>query len=174
MQRLKQLVVSLTAVMILLLVMVVLPGVLIVVVGWPLPTALPGPGALTTAIEQRNVAAEVVVNSLAVVVWILWAQLMWALVWESVVNGRRLARGLRSRPAPLVAAPLNALAVRLVSGMLAASVVVTTAATSLSLPTTPTLAIAGDQSSDLDTAQAYGNALRSASPLTGASGARFG
>ena len=35
---------------------------------------------------QGDIPAEVVVKALAVVVWLIWLQLVWALVWEFVVN----------------------------------------------------------------------------------------
>jgi DNA-binding SARP family transcriptional activator/LysM repeat protein len=99
------------------------PVLLIAIAGWPLPTTMPDLESLRTALEQQHIPAELVVNTLAAVVWIIWAQLLWALVWETTVNGPRLVRGQRVRPAPLVVGPLNALAARLLTTILALGIV---------------------------------------------------
>lgn len=130
---------SAVAGILLLAIAVGVPYALWVVARWPLPTRAPDPAGVVTALEQGNIAAEVVINSLAVIMWLLWAQLIWALLWETIVNGRRLARGMRTVPAPLVLGPLNALAVKLVSGVVAAGIIVTTTGV-VSLPASPTLA----------------------------------
>ncbi len=110
------------------------PAVLWRVAGWPFPATMPNLGEVATAIDQRNIPGRVVVAGLAIVIWVLWAQLVWALIWELAVNGRRLARGLRTRPAPFVAGPINSLVVRLVSGTMAATVAITAASGPAVLP----------------------------------------
>ena len=125
----------------LLALLVGIPLVLMATVGWPLPDRWPAPSAMLTALQQGNVPAEVVVNALAVVVWLLWAQLAWAVGWELAVNGRRLTRGLRTAPAPLVAGPLNALAVKLVTGVLAVGILAGASSAAITLPATPSLAL---------------------------------
>ncbi|MGF1597612.1 MAG: LysM peptidoglycan-binding domain-containing protein [Acidimicrobiales bacterium] len=109
-------------------------------VGWPLPTTIPDPDAIRDSIVIGDVPAELVVDALAVAVWLLWLQFMWAVAWELIVNGPGLSSGRRSRPAPLVPAAVNGLAVRVVSGLLAAGVALTVPATT-SLPSAPGLGL---------------------------------
>lgn len=141
--RLARLALSLLTAAVLVALVVGLPVALWLVAGWPLPSSIPRLGDVTLAIEQRNVGAEVVIGTLAAILWALWAQLVWALAWELIVNGQRLARGARTRPAPLVVGPVNTLVVRLVSSMMAATVLAT-ASTSAVLPATPAMAAEPD------------------------------
>ena len=76
--------------------------------------------------RQGNIPADFVINSLAVLVWIAWAQLMWAVLWETIVNVPRLVSGRRWRPPPLVFAPVGDGVARLFSVMLAVGVLSTT------------------------------------------------
>lgn len=119
---------------------VVWPALLWTVAGWPLPTTIPHPRAIQVAFDQRHLPGEVVVAVLAVMLWLLWAQLMWALLWELVVNGRRLARGSRSAPAPFVIGPLNSLVAKLVSGVVAAGIMAGSSNAVVALPADPIVA----------------------------------
>src|SRR5690606_8289739 len=67
---------------------------------WPLPTQVPNWSNVYWSARQNHVPAEFVVKALAVVAWLAWAQLMWALVWESAVNVPRTLRGQRTVAAP--------------------------------------------------------------------------
>ncbi|WCO66304.1 LysM peptidoglycan-binding domain-containing protein [Iamia majanohamensis] len=88
------------------------PVALAVFVGWPLPHRLPSLSGAEQAI-RIGIPDEVLVNGLAVVIWVAWAQLAVALVAEIVAT-------LRGRPTarlPLMPGMQQA-AARLVSGML--------------------------------------------------------
>ena len=84
--------------------------------GWPLPTAVPNWSNVYWAVRQQNVPAEFVVKAIAVVAWIAWAQLMWAIVWELAVNVPRQLRGQRARTAPVAWAPMASARMALVLG----------------------------------------------------------
>ena len=84
----------------LVLVVVGVPLLLIAVAGWPLPTAMPDWSNVYWSARQQHIPAEFVVKSLAVVAWVAWAQLTWAIVWELVVNVPRTLRGVRTAAAP--------------------------------------------------------------------------
>lgn len=118
------------------------PLILIRTAGWPLPSSMPAVGDVTTRIGQGDIQAEAVVNTLAVIVWIVWAQFMWAVLWETIVNVPRLMSGRRWRPAPLVLSPVGDGVARLFSVILAVGVLSTTTAsttTALTLPSGPTM-----------------------------------
>ena len=112
-----------------------IPVVLVFTVGWPLPDQTPDPSAIWRAVQQQNIPAEVVINTLAVLAWILWAQLAWAILWDLAINTRQIAAGAHLRPAPFVVASIDSLATRLVSGTMAISVVMSSPAAVSALPT---------------------------------------
>lgn len=121
-----------------LLLLVGLPAGLAFLVGWPLPDQVPDPAVMWLAIQQENIPAEVVINTLAVMVWLLWTQLAWAILWDLAVNTRRVAKGLDIRSAPFVVAGIDSLATRLASGTMAVSVLVASPAVASALPLTVT------------------------------------
>ena len=140
--RLHRRLAGLGAVLALLALVVGVPVLLVAVAGWPLPTDLPDWSTATRAISQGDIPATTVLKGLAVVVWIIWLQLVWALVWEIAVNLPRLNRGQRSRRAPLVVAPVGSGIGRLVTLALAAGIAVTSApSAAIALPT-PTSVVA--------------------------------
>ena len=55
------------------------PILLATLVGWPLPTSLPSVDSLENA-ARTGISDQVVVNALAVIAWLAWAQLTLALV----------------------------------------------------------------------------------------------
>jgi nucleoid-associated protein YgaU/DNA-binding SARP family transcriptional activator len=71
------------------------PLALVVYVGWPLPHEVPTWDSVRGAFQREGVPVEVLIKVLAVVVWVAWAQLAWALVAESVA----LFQGRTARPA---------------------------------------------------------------------------
>lgn len=86
------------------------PAALVRFVGWPLPTSLPGFEALAAS-GRGGIDDAVVVNTLAVLAWLVWAQIALAVVVEAagVVNGRSARRapvlaGVQFGVARLVAA----------------------------------------------------------------------
>lgn len=119
------------------------PLILIRTAGWPLPEAIPAIDDVTTRVRQGNIDSKVVINTLAVVVWIAWAQFMWAVLWETAINVPRLVSGRRWRPPPLVVSPVGDGVARLFSVILAVGVLSTTTpsstATALSSPSGPVL-----------------------------------
>jgi nucleoid-associated protein YgaU/DNA-binding SARP family transcriptional activator len=85
------------------------PVALAVLVGWPLPTSVPDIGALDRA-ARTGISDEVVVNVLAAIAWLAWAQVALALLAEivAVLRGRPAARlpvlpGVQAAAAHLVA-----------------------------------------------------------------------
>jgi len=78
-----------TATLLTLVLVVGVPAGLIRYVGWPLPTAMPTIDEMELALRS-GIDPELVVNAIAVVVWLLWLQLFAALCVEviAVVRGR--------------------------------------------------------------------------------------
>lgn len=76
-----------------LFLLVGVPVLLATLVGWPLPTSLPSIDSLESA-ARTGVSDQVVVNTLAVIAWLAWAQLALALVVEvfAVARGRQAIR----------------------------------------------------------------------------------
>jgi DNA-binding SARP family transcriptional activator len=74
------------------------PLALAIFVGWPLPTEIPSGDRIGEAFRRQDVPVEVIVNGLAIVVWLAWAQLAWALGIETVA----IVKGRAARRAPLL------------------------------------------------------------------------
>jgi nucleoid-associated protein YgaU len=110
-----------------------LPVILASAAGWPLPTYLPVPADVVLAVEQGNIPSSFVLKALTLVGWVIWAQFVWAILWEVVVNLRRVSRGGVATPAPLVSSKLHTAAARLLASVLAATVVTGTTPGSLAL-----------------------------------------
>jgi nucleoid-associated protein YgaU/DNA-binding SARP family transcriptional activator len=70
------------------------PAALVVTVGWPLPREVPSLEQLREAFDRHGVPLEVLMNTLAVVMWVAWAQLVVAVVAETVAaaRGRQASR----------------------------------------------------------------------------------
>ena len=129
---------SIAAAATLLFLLVGVPALLIATVGWPLPRVVPSLDRLRLAVQQGDVPGDVIVKAIAVVVWLIWLQLVWAIVWELVVNLRRIDRSERPVPAPVVPKSLSFGIGRLVA--VALSVTTATMATAnvaIALPGTP-------------------------------------
>jgi nucleoid-associated protein YgaU len=120
---------SLAALALLTAITVGIPVLLIAIAGWPLPRQLPHWDRVLTAIQQGDIPAQVVINTLAVIVWIAWAQLVWALGWELAVNLPRAQSGEPARPAPLVPAAVTCGVGRLVAVLFAIGLTVATTPT---------------------------------------------
>lgn len=88
------------------------PLLLVMRVGWPLPTSIPSLDALEQA-ARSGISDQVVVNTLAVIAWIAWAQLTLALIVESVA----VARGGPAIHLPVLPG-FQVTAARLVTGIL--------------------------------------------------------
>ena len=129
---------SLAALALLAAITVGIPVLLIAIAGWPLPRQLPDWDRVRIAIQQGDIPAEVVINTLAVIVWIAWAQLVWALGWELAVNLPRAQNGEPARPAPLVPAAVAGGVGRLVAVLFAVGLTVATTPTpTLARPAVP-------------------------------------
>jgi len=128
-------------------VVVGMPIVLIRVAGWPLPTKVPNLSNIATAIQQQNIPAEVLIKGLAVVLWLVWMQLVWSLVWEIIYVGPKLSKGLQAKSAPMSSSPMQHLAARLVGGIMSVGLITTSFASNTALPTefVPTLSVAPDE-----------------------------
>lgn len=74
---------GLTSLAVTAVLLVGVPIALATLVGWPLPTAVPDGDALTRAINT-GITDEFVINALAVIAWIAWAQLALAFLAEAV------------------------------------------------------------------------------------------
>lgn len=114
-----------------LAVLVGIPLMLVKVAGWPLPTYLPDPTDVVTAIEQRNIPSTFVIKSLAVLLWVIWVQFAWASLWELAVNARRLGRNRDAVPAPLVSGRVQRGAARFIASLFTATVATGTSISSL-------------------------------------------
>ena len=88
------------------------PLLLATLVGWPLPTGIPTLDSFEQA-AQSGISDQVLVNTLAVIAWIAWAQLALAVVTEAVA----VARGRQAIHLPVLPA-FQVTAARLVAGIL--------------------------------------------------------
>ena len=88
-----------------------IPVGLAVLVGWPLPTSVPDGETLSRAMNT-GITDEFIVNALAVIAWLAWAQLTLALLIEAIAA----VRGRPPRALPF-APGLQAAAARLVAGI---------------------------------------------------------
>jgi DNA-binding SARP family transcriptional activator/nucleoid-associated protein YgaU len=75
-----------------------IPLALVMTVGWPLPRVVPAFDELREAFDRRGVPTEVLVKTLAVIMWAAWAQLVIGVVIETIAA----ARGRQARRAPLL------------------------------------------------------------------------
>ena len=124
----------LAAAVLLLVVTVGIPVVLVVTARWPLPRHLPDWSRVATALRHGDLPSEVIVKALACVVWVCWAQLAWAVVWEFTAQLRHPHDAPAQHEAPLVPRSVHLGVGRVVAFVLAAGV---------ALATTPTPAFAG-------------------------------
>lgn len=105
---------------------------------WPLPRSVPDWARVRTALMQGDIPADTVVRALAVIVWLIWLQVMWALVWEIAVNVPRMTAGRRPTAAPLVAGPVGNGVGRLVALVLSIGLTVASMpSTAIALPSAP-------------------------------------
>ena len=112
------------------------PLLLATLVGWPLPTSLPTLDSFEQA-AQSGISDQVVVNTLAVIAWIAWAQLALALVTEAVA----VARGRQAIHLPVLPA-FQVTAARLVAGILMMATTVQPARAVAAPPPIPVVAVA--------------------------------
>ncbi len=130
---------SAAALLLLIAITIGIPAVLVRVAGWPLPRAMPDWSRVRIAIVQGDIPADTVVKALAIVVWLIWLQVVWALAWELAVNVPRMSGGRRARPAPLVAAPVGNGVGRLVALVMSIGItVLSIPAPAVALPSAPT------------------------------------
>ena len=87
------------------------PAALIVYVGWPLPTQLPTLEEIRLALRS-GIDPQLLINTLAIVVWVAWAQLVVALGAEVAAA----ARGKAAHRVPVLPA-MQATAARLVAAI---------------------------------------------------------
>lgn len=93
-QRLADFARGLVALIALLLLVVGVPAALVVAVGWPLPAEVPTADAVQEALTRRGIDDIVVVKTLAVLLWLTWAQVAVAFLIEvaGLVRGRAPSR----------------------------------------------------------------------------------
>lgn len=114
-----------------------IPLMLVKIAGWPLPTYVPDPTDVMTAIEQHNIPSTFVIKALAVLLWLLWVQFAWASLWELAVNARRLGHNRDSLPAPLVHGGMQRGAARFIASLFTATVVTGSSISSLASAVSP-------------------------------------
>ena len=103
---------GITSLAAILFLLVGVPVLLATLVGWPLPASLPSVDSLESA-ARTGVSDQVVVNTLAVIAWLAWAQLALALAVEVLA----VARGRQAIRLPVVPG-FQITAARLVAGVL--------------------------------------------------------
>ena len=124
----------------LLLVAVGVPILLVRIAGYPLPTSMPAWSRISIAIRQGDIPATTVIKILAVTIWLIWAQFMWAVAWEFAVNVPRTDRGHQPRVPPLVLRGVGSLAGRFVAILLSMSLATITSSPVVAL-TSPTAVV---------------------------------
>jgi LysM repeat protein len=105
--RVARLVRAVLAALTLLVVVVGVPVALVKLVGWPLPHAVPDWHLAYRSIQQQDIPGGTIVKAVAVIVWIAWIQIAWAVLWEIAVNLPRYSRSERQRPAPGVSGSIS-------------------------------------------------------------------
>ncbi|MHB8463743.1 MAG: LysM peptidoglycan-binding domain-containing protein [Acidimicrobiales bacterium] len=98
--------------------MAAVPWALLKWVGWPLPTVLPTTAQISLAVRSADIPDVLIIKALACVIWVAWADLILAFVWELAVNHPRLARGRTPRTTMLVNRRLAGLATYVIAGLL--------------------------------------------------------
>jgi nucleoid-associated protein YgaU len=83
---------GLGALVVLVAILVGIPILLVVVAGWPLPTAWPSARAVGEALTGSGLAESTVVKAVALVMWLAWLQLVVAVAVELVVQVTARAR----------------------------------------------------------------------------------
>jgi DNA-binding SARP family transcriptional activator len=103
------------------------PAWLVIVVGWPLPSHFPSGDSLAAAING-TVTDQMVVNTIAIGIWLTWAAFTHAVIAEAhaVLRGRATLRPTRN--------PLRSAATVLIGAALMGTVMSATAAASASSP----------------------------------------
>jgi nucleoid-associated protein YgaU/DNA-binding SARP family transcriptional activator len=105
MSRLANVARGLAAVAVMVMLLVGFPVAMARLVGWPLPTSVPSLDGMRDVLETGDVPAQLVVNVLAVIAWLLWAQLAYAIAVEAIWAARGQARRtLRTLPGVQLAA----------------------------------------------------------------------
>jgi DNA-binding SARP family transcriptional activator len=111
------------------------PVALVILVGLPLPTALPAWSTVLASLRGGDIPDLILVKTLACIVWVAWAQLTVAVCWEVGVNVPRLSVGKPKRPAPpLVNRHLGSFAANIVGAVLVLSISTRTLPTAGLLP----------------------------------------
>jgi len=105
---------GLAALLVAALLLIGLPLLLWTAVGWPLPRAIPSPAALRDAVLHGSISDQVVVNGLALLTWLAWAQFLLCLIAEA----RAALKGRLPGRVPLATWGAQALAARLVAAVL--------------------------------------------------------
>ncbi len=100
-------------------VLVVPPIALTTLIGWPLPTAIPDLSSLGLTLRS-GVSDELIVNILAVIAWLAWAQIAVAIIAELVA----VVRGRPSIHLPVFPG-IQATAARLVAGVVMTTATIT-------------------------------------------------
>jgi hypothetical protein len=91
-----------------------LPVLLWTATGWPLPHTIPSLSTLREAVLHGSISDQVVVNGLALLTWLAWAQFLVCLIAEA----RAALKGRLAGRVPLATWGAQALAARLVAAVL--------------------------------------------------------
>lgn len=123
------------ALAVLLALVLVVPYLLVRYVGNPLPNAVPTWDEVVLSLQSRQLDDSLVIQALAVVVWVVWAHLLLSLI----VEVRAAARGVKTSAVRGLGAT-QWLARRLVAQFTLATTIFVQANVGLTLPVTPALA----------------------------------
>ncbi len=99
-----------------------IPIVLLTYVGNPIDRLPESIEELQQNLEFNRLPVDWIVGVLAIFLWFLWVQYVWALLWEIAVVGPAAAKGRLVRSAPFAPGFVRSLAATVASGLLAASV----------------------------------------------------
>lgn len=156
---------SVGAALVALALLVVPPLVLVQGVGNPLAELPRSLSEVQQWWDQRYLPVGAVIGVLTLVLWLLWFQYVWALLWEVFVAGPRAARGRIGRQAPGVPRFTRSLVTSLVSGVMSAGLVASTAGPALAPLVSAVMPSAGPVASLVAEAVGVAPATPAAAPV---------
>ncbi|MEM7325156.1 MAG: LysM peptidoglycan-binding domain-containing protein [Actinomycetota bacterium] len=118
--RLTDLLKGIVSLALLLVLLIGIPALLLLIVGYPLPTEAPSVDLIRAHLESGDIPDQFIIKALALVVWLVWAQLAVAVLAEvfATVRGRVARRAPVLPGLQLMAGKLVASSVLIISALL--------------------------------------------------------